>query len=88
MRVFVAGAADAIGRRLVPLLLSQGHDVRYDAVDAEGSTSPAPGRKRHHPRCVRPQGAPGIYNIAEEDGAVSIDKARRELGWEPDFRLN
>jgi nucleoside-diphosphate-sugar epimerase len=34
------------------------------------------------------KGAPGIYNIAEEDGAVSIDKARRELGWEPDFRLS
>jgi nucleoside-diphosphate-sugar epimerase len=34
------------------------------------------------------KGAPGIYNIAEDDGAVSIDKARRELGWEPDFRLS
>jgi nucleoside-diphosphate-sugar epimerase len=34
------------------------------------------------------KGAPGIYNIAEEDGAVSIDKARRELGWEPNFRLS
>jgi nucleoside-diphosphate-sugar epimerase len=33
------------------------------------------------------QGAPGIYNIAEEDGAVSIDKARNELGFDPAFRL-
>jgi nucleoside-diphosphate-sugar epimerase len=33
------------------------------------------------------RGAPGIYNIAEEDGAVSIDKARRELGFDPGFRL-
>jgi nucleoside-diphosphate-sugar epimerase len=29
------------------------------------------------------RGAPGIYNIADDDGAVSIEKARRELGFEP-----
>jgi nucleoside-diphosphate-sugar epimerase len=33
------------------------------------------------------RGAPGIYNIAEDDGAVTIDKARRELGFESAFRL-
>lgn len=33
------------------------------------------------------RGAPGIYNIAEDDGAVSIAKALRELGWDPGFRL-
>jgi len=37
------------------------------------------------------RGAPGIYNIAEEHGvehgAVASDKARRELGWDPAFRL-
>ena len=32
------------------------------------------------------RGVPGIYNIADDDGAVSIDKARRELGFEPDVR--
>jgi nucleoside-diphosphate-sugar epimerase len=32
-------------------------------------------------------GASGIYNVAEEDGTVSISKARRELGWDPGFRL-
>jgi nucleoside-diphosphate-sugar epimerase len=31
--------------------------------------------------------APGIYNVAEDDGAVSIEKARRELGFDPGFRL-
>ena len=29
----------------------------------------------------------GIYNIAEDDGAVSSAKARREFGFEPGFRL-
>ncbi len=30
---------------------------------------------------------PGIYNVAEDDGAVTVDKARRELGFDPGFRL-
>lgn len=31
-------------------------------------------------------GGAGIYNIAEDDGQVSIAKARRELGWDPAWR--
>jgi nucleoside-diphosphate-sugar epimerase len=30
---------------------------------------------------------PGIYNIAEDGGTVSSDKARRLLGWNPDWRM-
>jgi nucleoside-diphosphate-sugar epimerase len=33
------------------------------------------------------RGAPGIYNIAEDDGALVTEKARRELGFDPGFRL-
>jgi nucleoside-diphosphate-sugar epimerase len=33
------------------------------------------------------RGRPGIYNIAEEDGTVSIAKARAELGFDSAFRL-
>jgi nucleoside-diphosphate-sugar epimerase len=33
------------------------------------------------------RGAPGIYNVAEDDGAVSSEKAKRELGFDPSFRL-
>lgn len=29
----------------------------------------------------------GIYNIAEDDGTVSSAKAKRELGWDPAFRV-
>jgi nucleoside-diphosphate-sugar epimerase len=32
------------------------------------------------------RGAPGLYNIADDDGAYSIAKARRELGFDPAFR--
>lgn len=31
-------------------------------------------------------GKPGVYNIAEEDGAVACAKARQELGWTTGFR--
>jgi nucleoside-diphosphate-sugar epimerase len=33
------------------------------------------------------RGTAGIYNIAEDDGVVVIEKARRELGFDPGFRL-
>ncbi len=33
------------------------------------------------------RGAPGIYNVAEEDGAFSVEKARRELGFDPAYRM-
>jgi nucleoside-diphosphate-sugar epimerase len=32
-------------------------------------------------------GRAGIYNIADDDGTVSIDKARKGLGFDPAFRL-
>jgi nucleoside-diphosphate-sugar epimerase len=34
------------------------------------------------------RGAPGAYNVAEPGPDVSIEKARRELGFDPDFRLD
>ena len=33
------------------------------------------------------RGAAGIYNVAEADGALLINKAQRELGFDPSFRL-
>jgi nucleoside-diphosphate-sugar epimerase len=33
------------------------------------------------------RGPPGIYNIAEEDGTVSIAKARAALAFDPAFRF-
>jgi nucleoside-diphosphate-sugar epimerase len=33
------------------------------------------------------RGGAGIYNIADDDGAVSIEKARRQLGFDPAFRI-
>ena len=33
------------------------------------------------------KGAPGVFNVAEPNQAVSTQKAVRELGWRADFRL-
>jgi nucleoside-diphosphate-sugar epimerase len=33
------------------------------------------------------RGRPGIYNIAEDSTAITIEKACRELGFDPSFRL-
>jgi nucleoside-diphosphate-sugar epimerase len=33
------------------------------------------------------RGKPGVYNIAEPDGALATDKAQRDLGFNPAFRL-
>jgi nucleoside-diphosphate-sugar epimerase len=33
------------------------------------------------------RGKRGIYNIAEDDGAISSDKAKKELGFDADFRI-
>ena len=38
MRVFLAGAAGAIGRRLVPLLLRAGHEVTGTTRSAESAS--------------------------------------------------
>lgn len=32
------------------------------------------------------RGKTGIYNIAEDDGTLACDKAKRELGWSADWR--
>jgi nucleoside-diphosphate-sugar epimerase len=33
------------------------------------------------------RGSPGIYNIAEDDPGLSSDKAKRDLGFDPAFRI-
>jgi hypothetical protein len=51
------------------------------------------GHKRLSTGCARgdsnatERAAAGIYNVAEPDGTVRIDKAISDLGWSPDFRV-
>ena len=162
MRVFLAGAGGAIGRRLTPLLLRAGHEVTgttrsadktkelerggvapavVDVFDAPAVSAAMPLDLSDPTRAVTIKGAAdmeqqvlasgldavilrygffygpgtwheeptrkpglhidaaaqaallaltrgaGIYNIADEDGVVSIAKARAELGFDPQVRL-
>jgi nucleoside-diphosphate-sugar epimerase len=32
------------------------------------------------------RGEPGVYNVAEDDGTVSSEKAKRQLGWSAEWR--
>jgi nucleoside-diphosphate-sugar epimerase len=69
--------------------------LRYGRLYGPGTWFAAPGgpgpltadAAAHAALLAVSRGAPGIYNIAEDDGALSIDKARRELGFDPGFRM-
>jgi nucleoside-diphosphate-sugar epimerase len=39
-------------------------------------------------RLATTRGVAGVYNIAEDDGALVIERARRELGFDPGFRFS
>lgn len=70
--------------------------LRYGRFYGPGTWYATPGDKpglhveaaAHAALLALTRGAPGIYNIADDDGAVAIDKARQELGFDPAFRLS
>jgi nucleoside-diphosphate-sugar epimerase len=74
----------------------EGIVLRYGRLYGPGTWNERPtGRAPLHvdaaaqaARLTVAHGAAGIYNIAEDDGAVSIAKARRELGFDPAFRIS
>ncbi|MGP0091345.1 MAG: NAD-dependent epimerase/dehydratase family protein [Xanthobacteraceae bacterium] len=73
----------------------EGIVLRYGRLYGPGTWNDAPKGKAplhadaaaHAALLALDHGQHGIYNIAEDDGEVSSHKARRELGFRPDFRL-
>jgi len=73
----------------------EGIVLRYGLLYGPGTWSEGPSRKPpvHVDAAAQAallavtRGAPGIYNIADDEGTVSIAKARKELGFDPAFRL-
>jgi nucleoside-diphosphate-sugar epimerase len=69
--------------------------LRYGFFYGSGAWTNKPHRKpplhvdaaAHAALIAVTRGRPGIYNIAEDDGTVSVAKARSELGFDPAFRL-
>jgi nucleoside-diphosphate-sugar epimerase len=91
--VTVRGAAD-----MERQILTSGLEailLRYGFFYGPGAWTNEPHRKpplhvdaaAHAALIAVTRGRPGIYNIAEDDGTVSIAKARSELGFDPAFRL-
>ena len=91
--VTVRGAAD-----MEQQVLASGMEavvLRYGLLYGPGTWSEGPARKpalhvdaaAQAALLVVARGKPGIYNIADEDGAVSVAKARDTLGFDPAFRL-
>jgi nucleoside-diphosphate-sugar epimerase len=73
----------------------QGIVLRYGQIYGPGTGRDAPAGSAplhvdaaaHAALLAIERGTAGIFNIAEDSGFVSIAKARRDLGWEPGFRL-
>ena len=68
--------------------------LRYGLLYGPGTWTEGPARKppvhvdaAAHAALLTITRGSGIYNIADDDGTVSIDKARNELGFDPGFRL-
>jgi nucleoside-diphosphate-sugar epimerase len=88
--VTVKGAADMEHQVRVASAI-EGIVLRYGLLYGPGTWYETPGRKPalHVDAGARAallavtRGGPGIYNIADDDGAVSIAKARAELGFDP-----
>jgi nucleoside-diphosphate-sugar epimerase len=91
--VTVRGAADMERQVLISGL--EAILLRYGFFYGPGAWTNEPHRKpplhvdaaAHAALLAITRGRPGVYNIAEEDGTVSIAKARSELGFDPAFRL-
>ncbi len=68
--------------------------LRYGYFYGEGTWNATPVKPAIHVEAAAQaallalsRGTAGLYNIAEDDGVVSSDKARRELGFDPAFRI-
>jgi len=92
--VTVKGAAD-MERQVLGASGIEGIVLRYGLLYGPATWYEAPGRTPglHVDAAAQAallaitRGARGVYNIADDDGAVSIAKARAELGFDPQFRL-
>jgi nucleoside-diphosphate-sugar epimerase len=94
-RVVTARGAAAMEQQVLGADGLDGIVLRYGQFYGPGTWYDAPGRAPglHVDAAAQAallaltRGAPGIYNIAEDDGVVSVAKAVAELGFDPAFRL-
>jgi nucleoside-diphosphate-sugar epimerase len=89
-----ADAAIAAERSVLDARGIAGTVLRYGLLYGPGTWYAAPTGKppvhvdaAAHAAHLALDAPPGIYNIADDTGFVSIDRARRLLKWDPAFRL-
>jgi nucleoside-diphosphate-sugar epimerase len=93
--VTVRGAAD-MEQQVLGDPAIEGIVLRYGLLYGPGTWHDAAQRKpalhvdaaAHAALLAVTQGRAGIYNIADDEGIVAIDKARADLGFDPRFRLD
>jgi nucleoside-diphosphate-sugar epimerase len=95
MRAVTVRAAADMEAQVLGASHIEGIVLRYGLLYGPGAWHDAPVRKPalHVDAAAQAallavtRGTAGIYNIAEDDGLVRIDKARAELGFDPGFRF-
>lgn len=95
LRAVTVGGVIALERAVIDQNDFIGIVLRYGELYGDGTWSKVPhGRSPVHVDAAAyaallaiNHGRSGAYNIAEPEGAVVIDKALEDLGWQPDFRL-
>jgi hypothetical protein len=65
--------------------LFYGPRTGFDAPIAPGPVHVDAAAKAAQLAITRAQ--PGVYNVAEPDGTVDVEKATRVLGWDAGFRI-
>jgi nucleoside-diphosphate-sugar epimerase len=94
-RAVTVGGVAALERQVLDNPAIEGVVLRYGALYGPGTWTPVakgPGALHvdaaaHAALLAVARGAPGIYNVAEDDGAVSSEKAKRDLGFDAGFRI-
>jgi nucleoside-diphosphate-sugar epimerase len=89
-----AGAVATLERLALTTEGIDGVVLRYGRLFGPGTWAAEPNGKGYchvdaaaHTALLALTKGRGIYNIANDDGEVSIAKARAELGFDPDFRI-
>jgi nucleoside-diphosphate-sugar epimerase len=93
-RAVTVGGVEALERAVLESPPIEGVVLRYGQLYGPGTGADEPRGQApvhvdaaaHAALLAIDKARSGVYNIAEPLGLVAIDKARRELGWDPAFR--
>jgi len=92
-RATTVQGVDALERAVLERSPPEGLVLRYGWLYGPGASERPAGTPGVHVDAAAmaaalavERGGPGVYNVAEESSFARIERAKRELGWNPDFR--